>query len=268
MAIDLQKLRKEYVFAGKGTPAELLADLPKIQDLLKSIKTRQILMRSVAVGVGVLGLAGVVYSTVFIYLGIGGAIGIFVWASKLNAVLKNAQHYGVAEDILQKLSYDTSPRGRFQITVRLKDERKLMAKQPHRGGEQCHYLNPWLDVQGIFLDGTMLTENITDLLRERKRKNANGKTKTKSRSRHIITLRLSYPAGRYGNATPVALKLRSTFRLPTGAVVKAFKPSPKSLAVKALAHEGTDLRGVQDALLLGSYRILNLARQEAARSRK
>ena len=40
MVIDLKRLHKEYVFAGKGTPAELLADLPFISQTLQWTKLR------------------------------------------------------------------------------------------------------------------------------------------------------------------------------------------------------------------------------------
>jgi hypothetical protein len=266
MAIDAQKLRKDYVFTGKGTPAELLADLPKIQGVLDGIKWRSRLLNWCAFGVGGVGvILGVIYTKLFLFLGIGGGIAVAVWASIVGEVLKNTEHLGVTEDILQKLSYDSATRARFEVTMRLKDERKILSTHPHRGGTQTVFLNPWLDVKGKFLDGTVLTENITDLLRERKRKNPRGKTKTKSRRLHVITMRLQYPPGRYGNAMPIALKLKSTFRLPAKSVVKAFKPSPQALVVKAVAQDGVGVKLVQDALLLGCYRILNLARQEASR---
>ncbi len=266
MPIDQARLNREYVFAGKGTPAQLLSELPKIQAVLQSIRRKVRALRWSAAVVGVVGVvSGFVFFKPLIFLGIVGLIALLVWAGKSNAVLKNADHCGALEDILQKLSYDSGPKARFVVTMRLKDERKLLSSHPYKTGKQSIYLNPWLDVQGQFLDGTVLTENITDVLRERTKKNPRGKIKSKSRRRHVISMRLQYPAARYGNAAPVALKLKTTFHLPKGAVVKALKPTAQSMVVKAVAEEGVDLKHVQDALLLGLYRILNLAHVETAR---
>jgi hypothetical protein len=119
----------------------------------------------------------------------------------------------------------------------------------------------------LLSDGTFIHESCIDLIRQRLKKNARGKVKTKERRICLLRVQLDYNSETYGDATVVAGRLATPFVLPGGAAIKVSNFTPKALAMKAIVKGDvtpTNLLKVSEALLLGAYRILNLARRSLA----
>jgi hypothetical protein len=110
----------------------------------------------------------------------------------------------------------------------------------------------------------VISESCTDLIRRRSKKNARGKTKTKDRRACLLRVQLNYDSAKYGDAALAARALAKPFRLPDGALMKEFSSTDKALAMKTILKSGPTVEGMHaanQAMLLGAYRVLNLARQ-------
>src|SRR5262249_47544746 len=119
-------------------------------------------------------------------------------------------------------------------------------------------------VEGELLDGTDISETVTELTRERTYKNPRNKIKTKTRNRYIAAVRLDYPKDVYGDAQPSSTSLQEQIRVPDSATNRDLRVTEKAIVIKALVDIQEDVAQTLSMLSLGAYRILNLARRSAA----
>jgi hypothetical protein len=267
MAIDQLKLNKEYIFTGRGTADELLGEFQQITKLEKEFKSWISLLRWSALAMFLVFLAaGLAVGAFLIVVGVLVGIGLLIYAAVVAA--KGIIHDRVefARLILKTLSQDAGRRGRFQVNLRLRARREKISEGPNpRGkGKQSFFRDAWLSIAGRLSDGTSLFESCTDLVRQRSKKNSRGKTKTKERKIFLLRLDLDYNPEKYGDATMAARHLEQPFRLPEAAQMKAFNTSDKALTMKTIvkgAPASAGLHAANEAMLLGAYRILNLARK-------
>jgi hypothetical protein len=267
MAIDRQKLDKEYIFTGRGTAAELTVEMDRVAALQKKLKARTSFIRWLALAVFlVLAAAAAFGGAGFIVLGILAAIGVLIYsgASAPKIVPDRVEFLRL---ILNTLSRDAGQGGRFQVLLRLCRKREKLSEAPNprsKSGKQILLRDTWLSVGGRLSDGTSISESCTDLIRQRTKKTARGKTKTKERIACLMRVQLEYNAERYGNAAIAAHAMTTPFRLPGETQMKAFSSDEKALAMKAIVKSNpttAQLHAASEAMLLGAYRILNLARQ-------
>jgi hypothetical protein len=269
MAIDQRKLDKELIFTGRGTLAELLSDTEKIAARENQIKFRAKSLRWLA-----LALFLALTAAAMAGKGVPVMVAVLIPAALLGYSLLMSSR--IIHDrgeflrlILKMLDHDAGKRGRFEVLLRLRRNREKISegRHPHDShGKQTFFKDSWLSLSGRLGDGTVISESCIDLIRERKKRNARGKTKTKERRTCLVRVRLDYPSERYGDAIAAARVLRTPFRLPHGAQMKAFNSTDKTLSMKTMVKDDPSaaaLDAAHEAVLLGAYRILNLARTRA-----
>jgi len=265
-AIDQHKLKKEYIFTGRGTVAELVAEMDRVAILEKKLGTRVSLIRWFALVVFLLfAAAALVVSKLMIVLGGLAAIGLLIYS---RVVASRIIHDRVEflRRMLNMLSQDCGPKGRFQVLLQLHGKREKISEgpNPHGGGRLNVFRDPWLTLGGRLSDGTAISASCADLIRQRVRKNPRGKTKTRERRACLLRVQLNYSPARYGDAAVTARSIEKPFRLPDGAEMKAFTPTGKALAMKTVVKgdpAAASLHAAGEAMMLGAYRILNLSRQ-------
>jgi hypothetical protein len=268
MGIDARKLKEEYIFTGKGPAAELLQEMDRISAMAKKFESRVFLVRWSALAVFLFFLVlGIALTGFFIFVGFVAAVGILVGSMVMAASGVVAGRAEFLRLNLSMLSQDAGSKGSFQVMLRLRPNRQKLSEVPnprHKGGREIWFRDSWLTLNGRLSDGTSIYESCTDLVRQRIRSNANGKRKTKERTNCSLRIQLTYDPLKYGKAPAAARAIQNPFRLPGTAQMKAFTFDEKSLAVKALVRSnptGDALHAANEAILLGAYRILNLARK-------
>jgi hypothetical protein len=271
VAIDQQKLTKEFIFTGRGTVAQLMSDMGRVAILEKQLRTMVLLLRWLALAVFLLlGAAAVAVGKSPLMLILGGiaAIGIFVYS---RVVASRIIHDRVEflRLMLNMLSQDSDKKGRFQVLLQLHSKREKLSEgpNPHGGGTLNLFRDAWLSLGGRLSDGTSVSASCADLIRQRVRKNPRGKTKTKERRACLLRIQLDYNSAHYGDAAAAARGIEEPFRLPYGAEMKAFTFAPgQALVMKTVVKEdpvAVNLHAAGEAMMLGAYRILNLSRQRA-----
>jgi hypothetical protein len=271
MANDQQKLNKEFTFAGRGTAAELVTELDQIAILEKTLKGRASLIRWVALAAFVVLLApAIFFGALFIVLAVLVPTGLLVYSGFAGGSSILHDRVEFLRLILNMLQQDAGKRGRFEVLLRLRAKPETISEGPiphNKRVKQKLLRDAWLSLSGRLSDGTAISESCTDLIRRRTKKNARGKTKTKDQRACLLRVQLNYDTEKYGDAAVAARALEKPFRLPDGAQMKAFTSTDKALAMKTILKSNPTVAGmhaVNGAMLLGAYRILNLARQRAA----
>jgi len=268
MAIDQQKLQNEYTFTGRGTAAELVADLDQVALLAKKLKGRATLIRWIALAVFLMLLASAMLFGGFLI-----ALAIFVPIVLLicsffaggSSILHDRAEF--LRLILNMLQQDAGTRGRFEVLLRLRAKPETISEGPvpnNQSVKQKFLRDSWLSLSARLSDGTVISESCTDLIRRRTRKNARGKTKTKDKRTCLLRVQLNYDSGRYGDAASAAAALKNPFRLAGLAQMKEFRSTDQGLAMKTILKNNPTVaatHSANQAMLLGAYRILNLARQ-------
>ncbi len=271
MAIDERKLKEDFVFSGQGTASELTADLDQVAALDEKIKQRIRLIRwsALVVFVGMAILAVTAWPA-FWALAVVLPVGILIYSAVAanRPVLQDRVSF--LRLILRTLGQDTGQKGRLKVMMRLRSTREKLTEgvNPAKPSQkQKLFRDTWLTLDGRLSDGTSIHESCIDLIRQRLKKNARGTVKTKERRICLLRVQLDYNSETYGDATVIAGRLATPFLLPGGAAIKVSSFTPKALAMKAIVKGDvtpTNLLKVSEALLLGAYRILNLARRSLA----
>jgi hypothetical protein len=278
MAFNQQQLETDQVFEAKSSLTTLLTDLDQIANLGELLKARR-RKRAKLGGFIILGglfaiVAGII---VFNPLAIVGVLvillglGVLISASYLGGkVPENPTRINVARQRMVLILDDASNTAPFSLKLGLSANPKL-ATGPggiKSTGTQAFSEDSWFSLEGPLLDGTVLTDEIKELIRVRSRRNARGKTKTKVRTQHLITVRYSYPRESYGDARAAGQALQNEARVPHGATLHSVRVTEKAVALKAMATSNNAIIPTLGALSLGGYRILNLARRMAAAQRR
>jgi len=266
VAIDQQKLNKEYIFTGRGTAAELMGEMGRVAVLEKRLKVRVFFIRCLGVLVALLLAASAIKIGKFgLILGlVAGAI-VFIYAGTVaSRIIHDRVEF--LRLMLNMLSQDCGKKGRFQVRLQLHGQRERVSEGPGRHGRSDLRLfrDPWLTFDGRLRDGTAISASCADLIRQHVKKNPRGKTKTKERRACLLRVALDYNSAWYGDAAVAAHGIKQPFRLPDGAEMKAFIPTGKALAMKTVVKNNpaaASLHAAGEAMMLGAYRILNHSRQ-------
>jgi hypothetical protein len=118
----------------------------------------------------------------------------------------------------------------------------------------------WLRLETTLLDGTELTQNITDYFRDRTYVNPRGKSKKKRRVTSVVVQKYKFVADVYGDPAGFPEQIRQLVRLPYSATLRDLRINPKTLTARIHVKVNADLLPACTALSLGAYRILNLSR--------
>jgi hypothetical protein len=266
MAIDPQKLNKEYIFTGRGTAAELMGEIGRVAVMEKKLRGRVRLIGWLAAIVFLLLAASSIKIGKFgLILGVLAGAGLFIYS---RTVASRIIHDRVEflRLMLNMLSQDCGKKGRFQVLLQLHSKRQKMSEgpNPQGAGRLNLFRDAWLSLGGRLSDGTSISASCADLIRQRVRKNPRGKTKTRERRACLLRVQLDYNSAHYGDASAAAQGIKEPFRLPYGAEMKAFTSTGTALAMKTVVKGdpvAVNLHAAGEAVMLGAYRILNLSRQ-------
>lgn len=270
MTIDGRKLKQEYVFTGRGTVAELLADIDQVTELESGLKNFAKLLRWLALAAfALMAASAVVLGKFMLFLGLVAAIALLVYAGVVGSRIMH-DRVELLRLLLGTLSEDSGSRCRYQVLLQLRSQRVQLSQGPNphsKSGKQTFFRDQWLTLNGKLGDGSAIFTSCADLIRQRTKKNPRGKIKKKERRSCLVRLHLTYNAARYGDPSVVAQKLPSPFRLPDKTQMKAFACTGGALEMKAaVSNDPTPkaLHGAFTAVLLGAYHVLHSARRRSA----
>jgi hypothetical protein len=267
MAIDQQKLNKEYIFTGRGTVAELVGEMGRVAVMEKKLKTRVFLIRCLALVVFLLLVVSAIKIGKFgLILGVLAGAGLFIYSLTVaSRIIHDRVEF--LRLMLNMLGQDCGKKGRFQVLLQLHSKREKISEgpNPHGAGRLSLFRDPWLTFGGRLSDGTAISASCADLIRRRVRKNPRGKTKTRERRACLLRIQLDYNSAHYGDASAAARAIEEPFHLPFGAEMKAFTfTAGQALAMKTVVKGdpvAVNLHAAGEAMMLGAYRILNRSRQ-------
>lgn len=280
MSVDAQQLRKVCVYEAQLPLASVLADvqeMDKTEQGFGRYRKARVWNGVACVGAGIL---GIVLAAAFDLVGPGvlltllgffGGIGLFIYAYSYGRMLTTYRwRLELLRDLGKALEQDSDPKTPVKVALGLKDRGRLLKEEiwpARKRGKQRFSEDDWLSIEGRFLDGTMYSETIRELVRKRTYVNPRGKSKTKFRSWHFISIRLACPKEHYGDLQPLEEGLRKTLRLPESAVVRGLKVGAKAVTLRVRVDLRNELLQANLMMYLGLYRALNLARQAQGQSK-
>lgn len=166
------------------------------------------------------------------------------------------------------LACDADAKAPAAIRLAFKPKQELLSDAVlphHKRGKQKLYKLSWFSLEAVLHDGSTFSETIDDLVRQRSLVNSRGKSKTKTRTRSVVALRIDYPSKVYGDATPLAARMKDEIQLPPSALLRSLEVTDRAVKAKALVDKPENLAPASAMLALGVYRILNLSRKLSAR---
>jgi hypothetical protein len=205
-----------------------------------------------------------------VVLGMICGAGLLIYSFVLKAGCIVHDRVEFLRQTLNTLSHDAGKKGRFDVTFRLRPSKEKVSEGPNPrdpAGKETLFRDEWLTLTGRLSDETSISESCIDLIRLRTKHNS-GKVKTKERKACLLRIQLSYKPETYGDASIAARALAKPFRLPVGAQLKAFTYDDKALGMKTILKTNINAASMHEtnaAMLLGAYRVLNLARKKIAR---
>jgi len=274
MAIDLEQVRKGFVYQSSAPLGGVLEDLQTIaqadQRFARGRKARfwRGMMCLGGLVLGIVLAANEILTTLAVFLIVAGliaAIVFFVKAATYGGKLKRYHwRYETLRDLCGTLQRDTLPNAPVNVSLALQDTSRAVSEAPwpvRKKGKQSFSEEDWLSIAGQFLDGAQYSLALREMVRKRTYVNPRGKYKTKFRSLYFLELRVVCPKDLYGDLRPLENGLRKTARLPQSCVLRSVKAGGKAVAMKVRIGQMEDVRGAAVMMFLALYRGLNLARR-------
>ena len=275
MAINLQQLEKEGIYEAKSSVASLLSDLDQIAAMANDKAARK--SRQGKTGLYII-LAGLIGAALGLFLPLLLPVsslaivgGLAWWLYSLFSKCKLLAHpkrLEIAKERLAMIQPDAKPQKPFSLRLALASRPIRLSHEAWSGrknGKQEFFEEPWLSLEGPLLDGTVLTDEIKELLRRRTYSSARGKRKFKARITYLVNVRFSYPKELYGDARPAEQALKGEVKVGPAAALRSVRVTEKAIALKATVASEQEIAPTAGMLSVGGYRILNLARRTAVR---
>jgi hypothetical protein len=286
MAIDLKQFGRNLMYTASAPIPEVLADLQAIVsfDRLAEAKKRQfnnLLIGCFLVGfLAIILLAGLQLTILGLPL-LWGAIGVGIVAAVMLGRYGHrdlADHrYQLLQKTLDMLTRDTMSGAVVQVRADLGSALQAHKKtettpHPHRKGWKIdHFVDPWLQLEGEFLDGTRFTLVMSELhIKQygwKRGRSGKSKYKTKTKAKAAqLNLTLQVPRKKYGALSILEQDASGAIQLPASVRLKQFKLSDNrlTLVTKTPPWFGSDqvnqLYQTLVMMLMSLYQILNLAR--------
>ncbi|MGK7908768.1 MAG: hypothetical protein AB4040_16290 [Synechococcus sp.] len=282
MAINLAQLRQSKTYRGQAPEPQLLEDLSAIAGFDRYIETiirrYQILfgcsaVAAIAAAFGANAFPPLVYLAAG--LGIVASIAAILWGLQGRFNLSNYR-YEFPQHLLPLLARDCSPSHPLDLILLFTSPThrpKFIGKAPHptrSGWKVQHFRDPWLKLQGEFLDGNQFALTVTERTqiasgwKRTRRGKYKHKRKIKCKGSELL-LNFTFPRKRYGGMQVLQQDVRGAIQLPPETELKGVKADERSLQLKVkttshLAQSAEGLSQVAAAMFLSLYQILNLAR--------
>ena len=275
MAINKEQVYKGGIYETKASLSSILADLDQIIEIANGVAARNKqrikyagITLPVAIVVAVVSaIAGIdwlaVISAVTAIVSLVGLIYFLVQGGKFATPRTRVQ---MAKQRVGMLQQDCGTQAPFSLRVGLVPKLVRARGTPAHGGRSDKFFEDnWFALEGKLLDGTVVSDEIGNLTRQRTRAGRSGKVKTKTRVTYLVNVRFSYPKETYGDARATGKAIQGAVKVGPSAVLRDVRVSEKTIVLKAKVSSETDVMQTAGMLSLGGYRILNLARRIAAR---
>lgn len=278
MAIDTEQLGKQGSYEAKAPLPSVLGDLDQIVRIIDYRQAfRKKLRRSAGLCLVISIVAGITSATMnngllFGFVSLPAFVAclvLFIYSFVYsNQMVKHRNRCQLLKELATSVQQDAGSRAAFSVRLALQNSSKLVSEEPweqRKNGKQQFFEDQWIALEGRLLDGTALTESITELLRKRTFTNPRGKHKTKTRSRYGLNLRFDYPADVYGDPRLVHQPPTQEIRVPASATVRDVRITEQAIAVKAIVLNPEELLQTSAMLSLAVYQILKSSRRLASR---
>jgi hypothetical protein len=273
MAIDVQQLKNAGTYQAEGPLSSILNDIEQIGDFLQQIEIkrgnfRKIGYISLGTGLVLAILGGITHLrplSALAFLEFATGVGLYIYSFVYGRSMHtHHSRYDLLKGLFTVLQQDAHPRSSFSVKLALKSQPTKLSEEPwadRKNGKQQFFEEDYLSIQGELLDGTVLSESLTELTRKRSFTNPRGKSKTKTRCRYILALKFRYPSDLYADARPAQQALHEEIRVPPSANIRETRVDEKAITVKSMVKDETEIVQTTAMTCLGAYRILNLARR-------
>jgi hypothetical protein len=275
MAIDKKKLQADGIYQANAPLSSILDEVEQIVCFLQEIESERRKLRKfggffiaggIVLAIGA-GIAGINILSFLAFLAFTTGVGFFIYSFVYGRAMHGHQsRCQLLKDLFKVHQQDADPRSPFSVRLAMKSQQTLLKEEPwadRKNGSQKFFEEDYLSIEGELLDGTVLSENLTELTRKRTFTNPRGKSKTKTRSRYILTLKFRYPNELYKDARPAQQALHEGVRVPSSANVREMRVDEKAITVKSMVKVEGEIVQTTAMTCLGAYRILNLARRLA-----
>ncbi len=246
MAIDSAALQRNLAYVAIDTIPRLQADLEELADLDRTAEVaRQKFQKRLTISL----LVSVV-SFIASFPSFGAALILLIPAVAI-AIHSGYQlrsyrrldfpnhRYRLLQRLVELLARDMTARSSLEVQLDLSppDEKvKRTGETPYPGRPRwkiTHYRDPWLIVQGRWVDGTRFHLTLTQEHQVRSGRNPKGKQKVKPRFKGIdLTLVLTCPDSMH-QVLPTLKNPSTALRLPPQARAKALRVTDRGMVVKA-----------------------------------
>lgn len=300
MSLNLAQFRLKPKYKHIGFASEIQADLAKLQDRIQQAQARNRLYNSI-VNYAWLGLFGSLFIGVFGSLLLNQLLSPLFWLFTFSlgvllvlGVLKlferrwliPEERYMLPLGLIKKVVRDMELEPSLHLflncyPVTAKHKRIDTIPDPNRERWKIdRYTDPWLLLEGQFLDQTEFTLTLTELYIEKygRKYSRSGKVKHKRKGKPkglSLTLTLRFQRKKYGAVTVLKDSLKEALQLPPTARVKRIRVSGRtlSLTVKVPPYppprrfdvdRNVDVKQVEELItqmFLSLYHVLNLAQK-------
>ncbi len=278
MALNQPQLDKQGIYEANAALPSLLSDLEEVTRIGEERAAQRRRKKRVGGYIILTGFIGAVagaatglpWLAALSVLAILGTIGWYIYSAIRGFRLLSLGRISIAKERLATVQQDAGTQTPFSLRLALVAKPKRLSEEAWTGrknGKQRFFEDCWFSLEGRLLDGTVITDEITDLKRERTFSNPRGKRKTKSRITFLVNVRFSYPNEIYGDARAAGQALNGQVKVGPSATVRSVRVTEKAILLKALVASERDIARTVGMLSLGGYRILNLARRIVAGQR-
>ena len=230
MSIDLAAFEKNFVYRHTGTIAEISADLLSLRQF--DARHERLQKRW---GIGIAACVLLAMLTSFLSRPLGATAG-YVWlgiclVGFVVAIVQTVRHgranlanrrYELAAEVLRLLEKDSPKDATVELQLDLQNPNHASKKKREGkvGPWQVKYfVDPWLKLQGRFLDGTTYrligTEKYQARNKHYRSRSGKSKSKSKSKSATQITLSLKPSAKRYSGLEQISKDAAKAVQLPS-----------------------------------------------------
>src|SRR5260370_16363906 len=246
MAIDKKKLQTEGTYKVKARVGWRMEEGGEMGGFLQAMESERPKLRKVggifmagglvlAIAGGALGNNGLAFLAFLAFTcGVGLFIYSFVYGRAMHGHQSRCQ---LLKELFGVHQQDADPRSPFSVRLALKPQPTKLKDESwplRRDGREQFFKEEYLSIEGELLDGTVLSENLTELTRKRTFKNPRGKPRTRTRSRYILALKFRYSSDVYKDARSAQQALHEEIRVPSSVNVRETTVDEKAITIKSM----------------------------------
>lgn len=287
--MDLAAFSRTLIYSRTAPPGAIVRDMRALRQIDRFSEHRQAIWGWMS-GIGL--VATVVLGPVGFFVGmstesllIAGVALLFPLVftsisiairSRYKRLNLDNRRYELVTRLMRYLSADMAAGQPIDVTIDLREldhGDKHTGEGASNGWKIRYYKDPWLQVQGRFVDGTSFVIQLVQLLQKRSKwkRSASGKMKqkTKRKGKAVAVVRLSAKPDKYPRLSRVAGDAHQAVQLPGHAALGDLVIDGHRLTIKStIIERWTD--GEEDGehsgsqaiamMLLSLYQVLNLAK--------